>query len=595
MLLPSIADARGRNTPQPPRNIVWWVDDDRGVCQLPQFSYYCTEPTTPVSMPTLDSLASTGLRVADFHTTAQCSPSYAQYVTGQYQTYSWVEELNGAFSFAEPTIANEIRRLHPAIATIHVGKPGWGPSNGYCSDDLSVICNYDADCAGTCEYTGNMQADVRDPMKAGFDWSSGATVQNSNYSSFTNEIATREDSGLFSAAQVAETRYREDVHLEDVIEAWDAYADHDGRFMLVGLGNPHTPHHNPGVIPIACTGTDAECYTEQVEYVAEDTLAGFITHLGSELSETCIVYLSDNGSIGTFTSALPGAKFGALDGGTQVGAIFSAACLDDPSLAGATSTALLDSTDLYQWTLRQFGAWAPDLTMPALSDENRMNGQTRQVYSNDPTPLLSGRCDGSGCALVDEYYVSSDGVADTANDRALKTSAYILRLSYEGTSPGDEPWSFFSRTVNRDTNLCTDDACSNLTGATATAFATMRDRMLAIEADAERGTVTPNFTAAAGTPTAGVPFTWRVWSAASTSFTDEAPPSVIVCDIDFDDGNGPVRIVRYNSASTVSPHKTYDMTYGAEDAGAITVTGTCFDSADPTITQAISISTTVAN
>src|SRR4051812_10993393 len=95
--------------PEPPRppegapNVLLVILDDVGYAQLGCFG-------SDIATPTLDRLAAGGLRYANFHTTALCSPTRAAVLTGRNH------HRVGMGRIIEPGHrVPRLRRLHPAV------------------------------------------------------------------------------------------------------------------------------------------------------------------------------------------------------------------------------------------------------------------------------------------------------------------------------------------------------------------------------------------------------------------------------------------------------------------------------------------------
>lgn len=589
------------------RNVVLVVDDDRPVCALPQFNVHpdCDQGATgnfqPASIPTLDTMASLGVRVARFQALPQCNVSRATLITGRYPHQIRTSNFAGNYSFGEPTIPRELRRLAPDVVSIQLGKDAAAPDNGYCSHDLSITCEWGDECGegNTCDYPSTAHPAYTPAIFAGWDEWRGAVAFNGPFSGYDKETATRITDTTYSfALESSVSEYFDAGVLGDFGELWHQYAGRR-RFFLVAPKNPHDPTHNPPTVPLDQTGSIEERYESQVEYVADTVLGGILAEIGSEIDETCVLYISDNGIDLTGATQLRGRKGAIYQGATQTGLMARGSCVA-PSLEGEVVEVVMDLPDLTRIVLELFDAYDPPELMATFAADSRMNGQPLVMLGDPLLSALSGYCPTSDCYpnAPNRGAYALGGVRSSGEDirprSQLDDSGYKLIVEYAGTTYGEDPWQLYLLP-----DESTDLWDGSLTPTEQAAFDTLLAAMDANEADNQHDLVNISLEAASGAPVEDVPFSWRIRVANDGETADaQPPPTSVVCDVDFDDGAGPVRVMRQIEALDDASKNVFDHYYDHQvtypDPGPINVLGSCFDILDRTNPFIVDIDATVS-
>jgi arylsulfatase len=210
--------------PQGAPNVVLLVLDDVGFAQL---GCYGSDIATPV----IDGLAATGLRLANFHTTALCSPSRACLLTGR----------------------NHHRSGMGRVADLAVGYPGyWGKpprENGYLSEILRQR-GYATYAVGKWHLSPENETDMASsratwPLARGFDrWYGfhGGETHQFVPALFHDNHAVRPprriDEGYHLSADLADRaiEFVGDLRAVDTEQPF---------FLYLCTGACHSPHHAP--------------------------------------------------------------------------------------------------------------------------------------------------------------------------------------------------------------------------------------------------------------------------------------------------------------------------------------------------------------
>jgi len=131
MCLPLIANAETARTARP--NIIFILADDLGAEALGCYGGKNYKGLGSVRTPNLDALARDGMRFQQFFSTPNCSPTRAQFLTGQYNFRTGFTDIlgrNGATTSldtkAHPTVAVLLKEAGYATAVVgkwHVGPP----------------------------------------------------------------------------------------------------------------------------------------------------------------------------------------------------------------------------------------------------------------------------------------------------------------------------------------------------------------------------------------------------------------------------------------------------------------------------------------
>jgi arylsulfatase A-like enzyme len=205
-------------------NVMLVVLDDVGFGQLGCYG-------SPIGTPVIDGLAASGLRLANFHTTALCSPSRACLLTGR----------------------NHHRSGMGRVADLAVGYPGyWGKpprENGFLSEILRQQ-GYATYAVGKWHLSPENETDMASsratwPLARGFDrwygFHGGEThqfVPALFYDNHSVRPPTRIDEGYHLSADLADRA----IEFVGDLRAVDAERPF---FLYLCTGACHSPHHAP--------------------------------------------------------------------------------------------------------------------------------------------------------------------------------------------------------------------------------------------------------------------------------------------------------------------------------------------------------------
>lgn len=289
-LLPSTTTLAGERIP----NIVVLLSDDLGWKDIGCYD-------GPVKTPTLDRLASGGMRFTNFYSgAAVCSPSRATLLTGRTNVrasiYSWINDNDQRSHLpkAEVTIAEVLKR--GGYATAHVGKWHLGlPSNKF--------------------------PDKPTPAEHGFDYwfATGNNAQPSHHNP-RNFLRNGKAVGTLEG-------YACDLVVDEAISWLENRPDDDRPFFLnVWFHEPHAPlaapdhlvgeygeRSDPAAVYSATIANTDQAINRLVEKI----------HQIDKPDNTLIIYSSDNGSYrADRVGKLRGAKGSNYEGGIRVPGIF---------------------------------------------------------------------------------------------------------------------------------------------------------------------------------------------------------------------------------------------------------------------------------
>ncbi|MCR9294896.1 MAG: sulfatase-like hydrolase/transferase [bacterium] len=289
-LLPSTTTPAGERTP----NIVVLLSDDLGWKDIGCYD-------GPVKTPTLDRLASGGMRFTNFYSgAAVCSPSRAALLTGRTNVrasiYSWINDHDQRSHLpkAEVTIAEVLQR--GGYATAHFGKWHLGlPSNKFPNKPT--------------------------PAEHGFDYwfATGSNAQPSHHNP-RNFIRNGKALGTLEG-------YACDLVVNEAISWLENRPDDDRPFFLnVWFHEPHAPLAAPDHL-VGEYGEQSDLAAVYSATIANTDQA--ISRLVEKLhridkpENTLIIYSSDNGSYrADRVGILRGTKGSNYEGGIRVPGIF---------------------------------------------------------------------------------------------------------------------------------------------------------------------------------------------------------------------------------------------------------------------------------
>ena len=406
-------------------NILLIIADDWGYDWSPVHN--STSGLTMPQMPTLQSLADSGLRFNRAYAQPICSPTRATILTGRHPFRHGVGDpvTNNVLPDSELTLPEIFTQTASPYALATFGK--WHLSGGSTGPFTTGGWDY---------FKGILQGGVSDYS----NWTkteviNGTVTSTSNYTTYTTTD-----------------------QINDAV-AW-IQSQTDPWFCWLALNAPHTPFHEPpadlappGGYTNPSDSSNTAMYRRMLE--AMDTEIGRLLQ-SVDLANTNIILIGDNGSPGAVAQEPYGnghAKASLYEGGIHVPLVFSG---PDVSLSGgSTSNALVHCVDLFQ-TILQLAGINPTTATTSVDT----------IDSNSMIPLLSGNNSGNRVIIAEKF-------GDTVGSgRALLSSSHLdykLIINGDPLSSSDTPtYEFFdlSTDINEQSPLNT----SSLTPAQTTAY-----------------------------------------------------------------------------------------------------------------------------
>ena len=298
-------------------NFLIIVADDFGVDMVGQYSDdiaygHPGEGANPGPTPRLDLLAQGGVLFRNAYTNSQCAPTRAQIMTGRHGLRTGVGTPGGTdLDLAETTIAELLSATHrrAAIGKWHLG--------------------------------GN---DADHPIDQGFEYYAGAlTNLNGDYYDWTKTINSE---GGSSTTLNNHAVYTTDDNSAEAIAKIAEYGE-DPWIVYLAFTAPHSPFNVP-TGPLTQTVTQGSSNLEKYKAMVEamDREIGDVIDSISPtvLADTTIIFIGDNGTPGSISSAGAGRAKGSMyEGGINVPLIISG----PHAAVGQESLALVHSTDIF--------------------------------------------------------------------------------------------------------------------------------------------------------------------------------------------------------------------------------------------------------
>lgn len=394
-------------------NILLIIVDDWGIDWSPVHNE--TAGLTLPNMPTLQSLAESGLQFNRAYAQPICSPTRATILTGRHPFRHGVGDpvTNNVLPDAELTLPEIFTQESSAYALATFGKwhLGGGNTGPYSTGDW----NY---------FKGILQGGVGDY----FDW-----------------IKTEVIDGV-TTTNANTTNYTTTDQVDDAV-AWINNQSGDPWFCWLALNAPHTPFHEPPANLAPSAGytnpsdtSNTGLYRRMLE--AMDTEIGRLLQ-SVDLANTNIIMIGDNGSPGQVAQAPYGnghAKSSLYEGGINVPLIISGPDLG--VAAGSSSDALVHCVDLFA-TILQLGGIDPASATNAVD----------VIDSNSIIPILNGSSSGRRTVIAEKFGNT------VGSGRALLSSDYPdfkLIINGDPLSTSDSPtYEFYNITndINEQTPL----------------------------------------------------------------------------------------------------------------------------------------------
>ena len=229
---PSYTELNARNVTPPPRTEVKAPKDAPNVVVVLIDDLGFGAPSTfggPISMPTLDQLANSGLRYNNFHTTALCSPTRAALKSGRnHHTVSmaFITEMATAFPNATGQIPNSTAPLAEMLRLNGYATAAFGKWHETAAWEASVAGPFD-----------------RWPTRQGFDKFYGFLGGE------TNQWAPFIYDGVTQVELPNDPNYHFMTDMTDKARAWIKYqkalTPDKPSFIYFAPGATHAPHHVP--------------------------------------------------------------------------------------------------------------------------------------------------------------------------------------------------------------------------------------------------------------------------------------------------------------------------------------------------------------
>jgi arylsulfatase A-like enzyme len=194
-------------------NILYFLADDLGFSDLGCFG-------GEIRTPTLDALASGGVRLTQFYNTGRCCPSRAALLTGQYP--------------------HRVGLGH--MTTNDLGRPGY---RGVVSDDAQTIAQVLAPAGYRCFMSGKWHLGTPDPTQNGFEEFYGTLVSAKRF--FDPDHLVRFPKGR-KARQYPEGKfYATDAVTDHALEFLKLARETPAKpwFLYLAFNAPHFPLHAP--------------------------------------------------------------------------------------------------------------------------------------------------------------------------------------------------------------------------------------------------------------------------------------------------------------------------------------------------------------
>ena len=345
----------GGETSQP--NILVILSDDQGVDSSAEYDYSLDPPNTPV----LSALAAEGVVFQNAWATPACSSTRAGLLTGKHGINNGVPTVPGNLDETDEIIYEYLgeNAATSNYASAYVGK--WHLGTDLIEGDTNPVGN------GIPYFAGALQGNI------------------DNYDSWDLTI----DSSDTSISESTSTEYNTS-ELTRLAENW--IADQDSPwFLTLAYNAPHGPVHLPSsdlhTRDLDNCNDSRECFLAMIE--AMDTEIGNLldTLSATELENTLIIYIGDNGTANGQRDPLVfdggQVKNSLFDGGMRVPLFVSGAGV---TRSDAVEERLVTVTDLYATIAELAGAEIEEPLYDSISFAGYLSstdGDTRQHAYTD--------------------------------------------------------------------------------------------------------------------------------------------------------------------------------------------------------------------
>ena len=395
LLLSACGDAPDDRRP----NFLIVVGDDIGVEQLASFGI----GAAPARTPHLDALARRGIQFSRTWAQPMCSPTRATLLTGRFGFRTGVGSAVGPQARGpypgpdDPEIGplaprpgarpEALENLAEVFQTLGQYRRGSGippVTYGITRDELTLPAllaagpdGYDTAAFGKWHLGDQTNGWLDHPAVTGFDHFSVTMLnQPESYYAWYENVNGRLE---------ARSGYAPARKVDDAIE-WIGARDENPWFLWLAFSLPHFPHHVPEVQGLDTSGVgrdDARAAVDSMTARMDEELGRLLAAIApDDLENTVVVFVGDNGTTGEaidppFRSDR--AKFTLYEGGLRVPLVIAGPGIPE----GATSTALVNTTDLFTTVLDLAGV-APPTARP--TDSNSLT----HYFRNPQAPTARG-------------------------------------------------------------------------------------------------------------------------------------------------------------------------------------------------------------
>lgn len=551
LLVPLAAHASGVNVPQRPLSVLIIVADDLSASQLQGFD---VQELDAIEIPAFDGFT----LVTETRTAPMCGPSRVALNSMSHQTQTWNPQPLGRSEAPTWGLAWIPRHLAgKGIDHKFFGKAHFTTYSGYCQDDLpsTVACSWDSDCTtGSCLYhfqpdddQGRVVADIGWDYDGWIPANASTTMSYFNWDHVTTAKGADVDSHVNTVTPLTST-YKEDFLVGEFLDWWNDPARSSRRFAIYNSNLPHEHMHLPdGESPVgACltsASTSLDCFEPMVDHLYNDIIPSILASL--DMDTTCVVVVPDNGAenrVGTTPSQglLRGEKGSVWDGGILTGSIWSPACFGGRVPDSGIEISIVD---IARAGLELLNAYDP--TLWADTTSNPVDTRTATARANHTSDLmgwLTGVCSKDDCypnRTQIAHYAYDLGASGDDPDRAVTKDGYKLAFTYRQT----EHVRLFA-VADESTALCQADTLALCraeltTNAQRDAFDALAADLAYLDAGARPSDLFTITWEAAQDPLVSGINTFYVHNNIDGDYNASfnAPDTIIVCDMDWDDGS----------------------------------------------------------
>lgn len=357
-----------------PRNVLLLIGDDVGVEQFAPFGI----GSVPAVTPTLDALAERGMRFSHVWSQAMCSPTRATLLTGRYGFRTGVGSgVGGAPGVtgpwpedpplgpeALPEVHEDLRAdVFPYLSVYERPREAGPPAaaHGLPPDELTLpgqlkraSTPYSTAVFGKWHLGSLQNGWLEHPNRAGFDHSSVLMLNEpeSYFAWWENVNGELEERHGYTPEQ----------KIDDAL-SWISSQGEQPWFVWLAFNLAHFPQHIPDVAHLDTQGINPEDSRAALDIMIarlDQEIGRLLAGLDeATLENTIVVFVGDNGTTGRSIDPPfhpDRAKFTVYEGGLRVPLIMAGPGVPE----GRSSSALVNTTDIYSTLLEVAGAPIPD-------------------------------------------------------------------------------------------------------------------------------------------------------------------------------------------------------------------------------------------